>query len=228
MSGILYMTEASPPARTVLMLLDILGVKLELREINPVLREQDSPEMKKKNPMKTVPILDEGDFSLADSHAIVLYLLEKYGRPEHKQLYPPDARIRATIHNRMFFDCGILFPRLRAIMAPTYGGRLTELSKYMIINIVDAYEMLEMYLNENKYIAAEHMTIADISVLTTVSSLNGLHPIDEKRFPKLKQWLTTMNEKDFAKKINVPGYKLHVDGLIMLMEFNRENKKSKL
>ncbi|KAM3961683.1 LOW QUALITY PROTEIN: glutathione S-transferase 1-like [Aphomia sociella] len=228
MSGILYKTDASPPARTVLMTIYILDIKnIELRELNPVLREQDVPELKKKNPMRSVPIFDEGDFCLADSHAIVLYLLEKYGKPEHSYLYPKDMRIRATINHRLFFDCGILFPRLRSIMAPTYGGKLTEISKNMIRNLLDAYEMLEMYLSDSKYIAADHMTIADISILTTVSSLHGLHPIDEQRFPKLKQWLSTMNEKD-CKKINEPGSKLHVDGLKILMDYNKTNKESKL
>lgn len=44
------------------------------------------------------------------------YLIEKYGTPEHLSLYPKNIETRATIHQRLLFDCGILFPRLRAVM----------------------------------------------------------------------------------------------------------------
>nr|UQS35839.1 glutathione-S-transferase epsilon 1 [Plodia interpunctella] len=225
---VLYKSDASPPARTVLMVSELLGVVLELRELNPVLREQDAPPYRQKNPMRTVPVLDEGDFSLADSHAIVLYLIAKYGKPEHMYLYPDDIRIRARIHLILFFDCGVLFPRLRTVMAPTYGGKLGELSKRMIHNIDDAYQMLEEYLNDGSYLAGDAMTIADLSVLTTTSSLHGLHPVDEKRFPKLTRWLENMNQKEVCQRINAPGSQLHVEGLKALMAHHRENQKSKL
>ncbi|CAD0197088.1 unnamed protein product [Chrysodeixis includens] len=58
--------DASPPARAAMMVINILGLDFDLQNLNPVLREQDAPEFKKKNPMRTIPILDEGDFSMAD------------------------------------------------------------------------------------------------------------------------------------------------------------------
>ncbi|XP_075979442.1 glutathione S-transferase 1-like [Anticarsia gemmatalis] len=228
MPTILYKADASPTARAAMMIVDILGLNFDQRDCNPVLREQDTPELKKKNPMRTIPLLDEGDYWLADSHAIMIYLLEKYGKPEHAHLYPKDPRKRGTIHQRLFFDCGILFPRMRSVMAPTYGGRLGEMTKHMIANIVDAYSKLEDYLSEHKYIADDEMTIADISIMTSVGSLNGLVPIDEKRFPKLKKWFDTMNATDYGKKINVPGSEQHAEGLKALMAFNKYNQTSKL
>ncbi|XP_013182960.1 glutathione S-transferase 1 [Amyelois transitella] len=179
-----------------------------------------------KNPMRTIPILDEGEFTLADSHAIALYLITKYGKPEHSYLYPDDIRTRARIHQIMFI--GVLFPRLRAVMAPTYSGKLGELSNRMIVNIVDAYTMLEEYLASSSFLTGNSMTVADLSVLTTVSSLNGLHPIDGRKFPKLTKWLNTMNDMDVCRRINAPGSELHVMGLKALMTNYKSNQKSKL
>ncbi|KAJ8718394.1 hypothetical protein PYW08_002631 [Mythimna loreyi] len=232
MPTILYKQKASPPARAVMMLIDILGLdNIEQRNLNPVLREQDEPEIKKKNPMRTIPLLDEGDFWLADSHAIMIYLLEKYGKPEQSYLYPADTRKRATIHQRLFFDCGVLFERLRAVMSPTYRGKLTEISKAMIRNIEDAYSTLEDYLSENLYVASDVVTIADLSIVSTMATLVGLVPVDEKRFPKLKKWYDNMNETDYGKKINIAGGKEHSDGLKALMEntkYFQQSKTSKL
>lgn len=228
MSTKLYKTDASPPARAVMMVVDILGLKFDQRDLNPILREQDTPELKKKNPMRTIPLLDEGDYWLADSHAIIIYLLEKYGKPEHAYLYPNDPRKRGTIHQRLFFDCGILFPRLRSVMALTYVGKLSEMTKSMIANIKDAYSKLEDYLSESKYMADDVVTIADISIISTLGSLNGLVPIDGNRYPKLKIWFDKMNETDYCKNINVPGSEFHAAGLKALMENTKYIQQSKL
>lgn len=49
MPTILYKMIGSPPARAVMMVIDILGIQneIEQRDLNPVLREQDTPEFKK-------------------------------------------------------------------------------------------------------------------------------------------------------------------------------------
>lgn len=66
--------------------------------------------------------------------------------------------------------------------APTYTGRMTELSRYNKLMIEDAYKTLQAYLSETLYLADHEMTVADVCAVTTVSTLDGLHPVDEKRF----------------------------------------------
>lgn len=62
----------------------------------------------KINPQHTVPTLVDGDFVLWDSHAISIYLVEKYGKND--QLYPKDLILRSKINQRLFFDASVLFP----------------------------------------------------------------------------------------------------------------------
>ncbi|XP_023938764.1 glutathione S-transferase 1 [Bicyclus anynana] len=224
----LYKIDGSPPARAVMMVANILGVQYEPYDINPLMREQDTPEMTKKNPMRTVPYMEEDGFCLADSHAIMLYLFDKYATAENASLYPTDKRKRATINQRLFFDCGILFQSLRSVMAPTYTGRLAELSKSMKRNIDDAYRMMEAYLSDSIYLADDVLTLADISAITTISSLHGVHPIDEKRYPKLNRWYNTMSELEVCKRINRPGAEMHVASLKAFMEITKEKLKAKL
>ncbi|XP_050676253.1 glutathione S-transferase 1-like [Leptidea sinapis] len=222
--AVLYKAYSSPPVRCVMMVADILNIKYESQEINPLLREQDSPEMTKKNPMRTIPTWEEDNFVLGDSHAIILYLFDKYAKPEHYYLYPKDKQIRAKVNLRLFFDCGVLFPRLRSVMAPTYMGRLTEMSNSMRKNIDDSYRVLEAYLSDTVYLADDVITLADISVVSTLATLNGLRPID--RFPKLKRWYDKMCEEDFVRRINMPGAQEHIEGLLTLMEMNKSKLKS--
>lgn len=44
MGRILYKMDASPPARTAMMVADLIGLELELRDLHPLLREQDQPQ----------------------------------------------------------------------------------------------------------------------------------------------------------------------------------------
>jgi glutathione S-transferase len=61
-------------------------------------------------------------------------------------------------------------------------GHMTEIPKAVEGRIKNAYGMLEAYLSETRYLAADNMTIADICAISTVSSLDGLVLVDGKRF----------------------------------------------
>lgn len=66
------------------------------------------------NSQHTVPTLQDGDFSVWDSHAINAYLVTKYGKND--SLYPKDPEKRAVVDQRLHFDSSVLFPRLAAIV----------------------------------------------------------------------------------------------------------------
>jgi glutathione S-transferase len=65
----------------------------------------------KLNPQHTIPVLIDDGKVLRDSHAIMIYLVEKYGR--NKDVYPEDHYERAKINAALHFDSGVLFSRMR-------------------------------------------------------------------------------------------------------------------
>ncbi|XP_011304615.1 glutathione S-transferase D7 isoform X2 [Fopius arisanus] len=112
---ILYTAEMSPPCRAVLLAAEAIGVQLEKREISIFNRDQLQESFQKINPQHTIPTLDDNGHIIWDSHAIICYLCDKYGRDD--SLYPKDLERRAIIDQRLYFDCGILFALLRGIAA---------------------------------------------------------------------------------------------------------------
>lgn len=62
----------------------------------------------------TVPTLVDDGFVLIESRAIAIYLIEKHF-PSGHSLYPKDATERASINQKLQFDCGTLYPRIRAV-----------------------------------------------------------------------------------------------------------------
>lgn len=110
----LYTNYLSPPCRAVEMTVRHLGLKVNLVKIDLLTKEQMGEEFLKLNPQHTVPTLVDGDLVLWDSHAIMTYLVEKYGKP-NDSLYPSDLKVRAKINQHLHFEGSTLFARLRFI-----------------------------------------------------------------------------------------------------------------
>lgn len=77
-------------------------------------KEQLQEDFVKINPQHTVPTLVDDGFVLIESRAIAIYLIEK-NFPEGHSLYPKGAKERALINQKLQFDCGTLYPRIRAV-----------------------------------------------------------------------------------------------------------------
>lgn len=76
-------------------------------------KEQLAPEFIKINPQHTIPTIEEDGFCLWESRAIAAYLVDS--NPAQEKWYPKDPKKRALINQRLYFDAGTLYPRIRAI-----------------------------------------------------------------------------------------------------------------
>lgn len=65
------------------------------------------------SPIGKVPVYQEGDFILTDSHAINAYLAST-NYPGHT-LYPTDLKKRAIVDSRLYYDSTMIFPKMTAI-----------------------------------------------------------------------------------------------------------------
>lgn len=75
----LYDLEVSGNCYKVRLLLALLGVDYELRPVDFLGGEHMSEEFAAMNPFCELPILEDGDYFLRDSQAILVYLAQKYG-----------------------------------------------------------------------------------------------------------------------------------------------------
>lgn len=151
------------------------------------------------NPQHTVPTLDDNGAYIWDSHAIAVYLLEKYA--ENSPLYTKDPYIRARINQRLHFDSGVLFAKLYALVHPIYFGA-KEMKQEHIDAVFQAYEMLNTFLKDDSYLVGDHLTIADISCVTTTSSLNQMVPIDPVKYPNIIAWIDRISQLPYYEELN--------------------------
>lgn len=220
---LLYKQTASPPSNAVIMLGELIGLKFDYKEPALLKLEHKSPEFKKINPMGTIPVLQDGDFIVSESHAIMKYLLGKYGDESHERLYPRDVRQRAIVDQCLFYDAGVYFNRLRYVSFPTLMAGFGKPTQAQLDDIDESYWVLEAYLQNNKYIATNHLTIADLSLGTTTTAMQVIHKMDENRYPRCAEWLALLKSEEFFEKINTPGVAKFTKLLQMFWEKNKKN-----
>ena len=90
----LYFHPKSPNATAVLAVAYELGIALNLQEVNLPGGEQRQPAFLKINPNGKVPALEDGDFVLWESGALIQYLAAQ--KPGNS-IWPADDRVRADI-----------------------------------------------------------------------------------------------------------------------------------
>ncbi|NP_001298161.1 glutathione S-transferase 1-like [Stomoxys calcitrans] len=202
----LHGIDASPPVRACLLTLKALNLPFDYKQVNLMQKEHLSEEYLKKNPQHTVPTLEEDGHFIWESHAIMAYLVSKYGKDD--TLYPKDLLKRAVVDQRLHFETGVMFERgLRSITGPLFFRNQTEVPQQRIDVIVDIYNFLETFLMDTTYMAGNHLTIADFSIISNVASLVAFKDIDGTQFPKLTSWIKRMESIPYYQETNGNGAK---------------------
>ncbi|ETN63518.1 glutathione transferase, delta class [Anopheles darlingi] len=180
-----YYHPASPYCRSVMLLAKALKLQLNLRFVDLMTDEHLKPSFVAINPFHCVPTLIDNDLNLWESRAILVYLVDKYGRT-NSRLYPKDARTRAIINQRLFFDHGTLGSRFEDYYYPMYfenaPADATKMEK-----LEEALATLNRYLTDNPYAAGPNITVADYSLVATVSSLEAVQ-FDLTKYPAIQAW----------------------------------------
>ncbi|KPJ05021.1 Glutathione S-transferase 1 [Papilio xuthus] len=189
------------------MLGHILSIDFHYREPKLLQLEHKTPEFKKINPMGTIPVLQDGDFIVSESHAIMQYLTVAYSGERGEQLYPRAPRARALLHQCMYFDAAIMFNTLKSIALPTLLHGMKGTTEKHLQSIEECYSVTEAYLRR-AYMIADHLTLADLSLSTTVAASHIIHELDSNRFPRTADWLSRMKQEDFYRQITEPGMAL--------------------
>ncbi|XP_022816224.1 uncharacterized protein LOC111349356 [Spodoptera litura] len=201
----LYAADFSPPVRSSMMALDIFNVPFEKITLDLLKLEHHDPKYVEKNPIHTIPVLEDGDLTLHDSHAIMAYLADTYGKDD--SWYPKDIKKRALVNQKLFFTTGVIFPRLRIITYYLLQKGRKAIEQEWLDNIEEAIGFVEQFLSRTKFIALDHVTIADVAVLSHLSSVEPILPIDPEKYPKTVAWLEIMKATPYCKKYNEEGVK---------------------
>ena len=142
-----------------------LALAVERMDVGGAFAGNDTPEYLAKNPNGRVPTLEDGDFVLWESNAIVRHLAETRGG---EPWYPGDAKRRALANQWMDWGATMLNPAMR----PLFWGlvrtkpedRDQEAIKAGIDEAAGLFGILEAQLAGKDYILGNEPTMADVVV----------------------------------------------------------------
>ncbi|XP_017025308.1 glutathione S-transferase 1 [Drosophila kikkawai] len=197
---VLYGTDMSPCVRTVRLVLKALNLDYEFKEVNLQKGEHLEEEYLKKNPQHTVPTLEDNGTYLWDSHAIVTYLVDKYGKSD--ELYPKDLIKRAIVNQRLYFDASVIYANVASVSKMFWIDGITVVPQEKLDTIHRGLQLLESFLSNGKFLVGDSLTLADLCTGPTVSAVPAILDIDPEVYPKITAWLARLNEISYYKEIN--------------------------
>jgi glutathione S-transferase len=185
---ILYGSSLSPFARKVLAFAAEKGIALELQ---PTGIPDPSPEFLEASPFRKMPAFRDGDYTLADSSAIVHYLEAKQPEPP---LIPADPKLRGktiwfeefadtilvTCGSKIFFNL-IVAPRFLGLPGDPEAARQAELND--LPPVLDYLESVAP--GDNGYLVGDSLTLADIAVAGPFANFRHTNTrVDPARYPR--------------------------------------------
>ncbi|XP_041988886.1 glutathione S-transferase 1-1-like [Aricia agestis] len=191
----LYYVPGSAPCRAVLLTARALNINLNLKLVDLHHGEHLKEDFIKLNPQHTVPTLVDEGFAVCESRAIITYLVNKYARGS--ALYPDEPKARALVDQRLYFDIGTLYARFADYFYPQVFAGAPE-DKEKLAKVEDALKILDIFLEGQKYVAGPNLTVADLSLVAGVSSMEASE-IDFKKYANVKKWYEVV-------KATAPGY----------------------
>ncbi|MDH4062044.1 MAG: glutathione S-transferase N-terminal domain-containing protein, partial [Aquincola sp.] len=93
----LYTHPISTTCRPIMMFAAEQGIPLEMQVVDLFTGEHTKAPYGAINPNHLIPVLEDGNFRLTESSAIMKYLADKVGSP----MYPKDLQQRARVNERM-------------------------------------------------------------------------------------------------------------------------------
>lgn len=193
----LYMHPVSMTSRPIRLFIAESGIKLDEQLVDVMKGEHLDPGYARKNPTQLVPLLEDGDFRLTESSAILKYLADKIGSPA----YPSDPKRRARIDEMMdwlntqfYRDWAYnlcypqLFPHHRRRSDEAHAGTVEwgrENSRRWLQVLNDHW------IGNNQFLVGNRITIADYFGSGLVTLGEAIHT-DFSKYPNVARWLANM------------------------------------
>lgn len=204
----LYDCATAPSPRRARLLLAAKGIAHDTVEVDLRSGEQLSEAYRQINPQCTVPALrtEEGDV-LTDNAAIAAYLEARYPEVPMFGVTPQDKAEIASWQWRVEFE-GLMpiaevlrntSPAMvdRALPGPVNYAQIPALADRGLARLQHFLVVLNERLAQREFLAANQLSIADITAVVAVDFARAAKVKPDERHPHLLRWRTAMAQKPF-------------------------------
>ncbi|WP_211453152.1 glutathione S-transferase family protein [Collimonas antrihumi] len=180
----LYRSALSGHAHRVQLFLSLLDLPFEMIDVDLRAGEHKKPGFLAKNPFGQVPVIEDGDVTLADSTAILVYLASKYGEASW---LPRDPLGAATVQRFLSLASGEIYRGpASARLITLFGVPLDHAAACSIAT--QLFTILEQDLASRAFLAGTQVTIADVAAYSYIAHApEGGVMLDS--YPEIRAWL---------------------------------------
>ncbi|CBI27362.3 hypothetical protein VitviT2T_005150 [Vitis vinifera] len=199
--------RAACPQRVLACLVE-KGVEFEVVHVDLDSGEQKRPDFLLRQPFGQVPVVEDGDFRLFESRAIVRYIAAKYAEQgpdllgkslEEKAVVDQWLEVEAHNFNELVYTLV-----MQLVILPRMGERgdlaLAHTCEQKLEKVFDVYEQR---LSKSRYLAGDSFTLADLSHLPAIRYLvkeaGMAHLVTERK--SVSAWWEDISNRAAWKKV---------------------------
>ncbi|HEY4297611.1 MAG TPA: glutathione S-transferase [Paraburkholderia sp.] len=180
----LYTTLLSGHGHRVKLFLSLLDLPFEIVELDMKAGDNRKPEYLALNPFGQVPTIQDGDITLFDSNAILVYLAKRYGEASW---LPDDPLGAAAVQRWLSLAAGqIAYGPCTARLVTVFGAPHDHQRAKNIA--VKLFDVIEQELAQKPFAAGNHVTIADIAAHTYIAHAPE-GGVSLEPYPNIRAWL---------------------------------------
>ncbi len=207
----LYYHPVSTTSRPILLMAADDGIAMDYEVVDLFAGAHVQPAYTGLNPSQQVPLLEDGDFRLSESSAILKYLAEKTA----STAYPKDLRQRARVNEMMdWFNTGLYRELGYGMVYPqTLPNYKREDAAVQAAHLAWGREKARRWLTildsdligSNPYLCGDQLSIADYLGVGMIT-LGEVTRFDYSEWKNLSRWIATMKARPTWDKVNEGFY----------------------
>ncbi|MEP2946454.1 MAG: glutathione S-transferase [Lentilitoribacter sp.] len=197
----LYRTPKSGHCHRAELMLSFLGLPYETIDLDMASGAHKQPDFLKVSPFGLVPAIDDDGYILADSNAILVYLINTYAKETN--WLPKDAKLAADVQRWMTIAADNIYSGpCAARLVKVFGAPLDHGAA--VAKAHKLFAVMDEHLNAKTWLVGDDLTAADVAVYSyTAHAPEG--GVDLSPYSHIRSWLKRVeNAPNFVGMVTSP------------------------
>lgn len=197
----LYRTPKSGHCHRVELMLSLLDLPYETVDLDMMNGAHKAPGFVAISPFGQVPAIDDGGYTLADSNAILIYLVQTYGKDGG--WIPTDPKEAAEVQRWLTIAADHIFSGpCSARLVTLFGAKLDHGAAVAKAHAL--FGKMETHLAGRTWLATDRITIADVAGYSYIAHAPE-GGVDLAPYPNIRAWLNRVEaEPKFVPMVASP------------------------
>lgn len=181
----LYRNPKSGHCHRVELMLAFLDLPYETIDLDMANGAHKAPDYLKISPFGLVPVIDDGGYTLADSNAILVYLVQTYAKGSDWMPSKPEDAAEVQRWLTIAAD-NIYSGPCAARLVKVFGVPLDH--DTAVNKAHDLFKVMDAHLNGRNWLATEQITIADVAAYSYIAHAPE-GAVSLTPYPNIQAWL---------------------------------------